>query len=214
MLDITHFGLFILSVLLLLITPGPDMAYIVGQSVAYGRRAGIISATGVALGSCAHAVASVIGLTALITASPVMFSMIKYLGAVYLVFLGGKMLLESYGSKSEAHSEKPPIKTKASLAGLLSRGFATTLTNPKVLLFFVSFFPQFVTPSGEHHAASFLVLGLTYALVAFLTDVTFALLAGSAAGAMSHNTSLKRSIDRIVGVAFIALGIKLALTHR
>ena len=90
MLDITHFGLFALSVLLLSVTPGPDMAYVIGQSVANGRRAGVISAAGVALGSCTHAVASAVGLTALITASPLMFTVIKYLGAAYLLYLGSR----------------------------------------------------------------------------------------------------------------------------
>lgn len=94
MLDITSFGLFAFSVFLLSVTPGPDMAYVIGQSVANGRRAGIVSASGVTLGSCTHAIASTLGLTALITASPVMFTAIKYIGASYLIFLGGKCCQE------------------------------------------------------------------------------------------------------------------------
>jgi threonine/homoserine/homoserine lactone efflux protein len=97
---------------------------------------------------------------------------------------------------------------------LLSKGFITTLTNPKVLLFFISFFPQFVMPGGEHQAVSFLLLGLFYALIAFLTDVTFAILAGSAAGAVSQNKRLQKLLDRVVGATFITLGIRLALTRR
>nr|WP_233149115.1 LysE family translocator [Shimwellia pseudoproteus] len=213
-MDITHFGLFALSVLLLSITPGPDMAYVVGQSVVNGRRAGLISATGVAIGSCTHAVASAIGLTALITASPLMFAIVKYLGVAYLIYLGGRMLLATFGSPNTAASETPAIKPQARPGSLLSKGFITTLTNPKVLLFFISFFPQFVMPNGEHHALSFLVLGLTYALIAFMTDATFALLAGSAAGAVSQNRRLQKCLDRIVGTTFIALGIRLALTRR
>lgn len=213
MLDIIHFGLFALSVFLLSVTPGPDMAYVIGQSVANGRRAGIISAAGVALGSCTHAVASAVGLTALITASPVMFTVIKYLGAAYLMYLGSRMILSTLGKRTPQGEEKPVIKTLSTYS-LLSRGFITTLTNPKVLLFFISFFPQFVLPEGEHHASSFLLLGMTYALIAFLTDMTFALLAGSAAGAVSKNQTFQRLLDRIVGATFIALGIRLALTRR
>ncbi len=100
MLDITNLWLFILSVFLLSITPGPDMAYVVGQSVANGRRAGVISAAGVALGSCTHAVASVVGLTALISASPLMFSVVKYAGALYLIYLGSKMILGTFNKKA------------------------------------------------------------------------------------------------------------------
>jgi len=214
MLDITHFGLFAFSVLLLSVTPGPDMAYVIGQSVANGRRAGIVSASGVGLGSCTHAIASALGLTALITASPVMFTVIKYTGAAYLVYLGSKMVFETFKIQVQAANiDSPPVRN-ASAYSLLSKGFITTLTNPKVLLFFISFFPQFVTPQGEQQAASFLLLGLTYALIAFLTDVTFALLAGSAAGAVSGNRKLQKFMDRMVGATFIALGIRLALTRR
>jgi len=105
MLDITNFGLFALSVFLLSVTPGPDMAYVIGQSVANGRRAGIISAAGVALGSCTHAVASAVGLTALITASPLMFTIIKYLGAAYLMYLGSKMILGTFSKQTTNHSK-------------------------------------------------------------------------------------------------------------
>lgn len=214
MLDITNFGLFAFSVFLLSVTPGPDMAYVIGQSVANGRRAGIVSASGVALGSCTHAIASTLGLTALITTSPVMFTAIKYIGASYLMFLGGKMLLGTFISKKDCGDAAPQNTRKVSAYRLLSRGFITTLTNPKVLLFFISFFPQFVTPEGEQHAASFLLLGLTYAFIAFLTDVTFAILAGSTAGAVAGNRKLQNLLDRIVGATFIALGVRLALTRR
>ncbi|NEH20766.1 LysE family translocator [Pantoea agglomerans] len=214
MLDITNFGLFAFSVFLLSVTPGPDMAYVIGQSVANGRRAGIVSASGVALGSCTHAIASTLGLTALITASPVMFTAIKYIGASYLMFLGGKMLLGTFISKKDRGDAAPQNTRKVSAYRLLSRGFITTLTNPKVLLFFISFFPQFVTPEGEQHAASFLLLGLTYAFIAFLTDMTFAILAGSTAGAVAGNRKLQNLLDRIVGATFIALGVRLVLTRR
>ena len=207
MLDITHFGLFALSVFLLSVTPGPDIAYVVGQSVVNGRRAGIISAAGVALGSCTYAIASVVGLTALITASPMMFTIIKSLGAAYLMYLGSKMIWGTLTKQTTNHNEAESVKA-------LTKGFITTLTNPKVLLFFISFFPQFVAPGSEHQTASFLLLGMTYALIAFMTDLTFAVLAGSAAGTVSQNRRLQKILDRIVGVTFIGLGLRLAFTRR
>ncbi|WP_397324713.1 LysE family translocator [Pantoea agglomerans] len=214
MLDITNFGLFAFSVFLLSVTPGPDMAYVIGQSVANGRRAGIVSASGVELGSCTHAIAGTLGLTALITTSPVMFTAIKYIGASYLIFLGGKMSLATFIRKKDRGDAVPRNTRRVSAYRLLSRGFITTLTNPKVLLFFISFFPQFVTPEGDQHAASFLLLGLIYAFIAFLTDVTFAIFAGCTAGAVAGNRKLQNLLDRIVGATFIALGIRLALTRR
>lgn len=213
MLDINNFSLFVVFVFLLSITPGPDMAYVVGQSIANGRRAGVISAAGVALGSCTHALASVIGLTALIAASPFLFTVVKYAGAAYLVYLGLSLIRDSFKKQQAASGEQPDIKKNAGLYELLAKGFITTLTNPKVLLFFISFFPQFVAPGGEHYTASLIFLGVAYAVVAFLTDATFAILAGSAAGAFTRNEALQKVLDRVVGAVFIGLGIRLALVR-
>ncbi|KAA8997677.1 LysE family translocator [Affinibrenneria salicis] len=212
MSDIVNFPLFVASILVLLITPGPDLAYVVGQSIANGRRSGVISAAGVALGSCTHAIASAIGLTALIAASPAIFAVIKYCGASYLIYLGGKMLYSA--SRQKRQAENAPPRSTVSTRNLLSRGVITTITNPKVLLFFVAFFPQFVSVNGEHQTLSFLILGFTYAIVGFLTDAAFALLAGGAAGAVAGNNRLRRWMDRAVGATFIALGIRIALARR
>lgn len=214
MLDITSLWLFIVAVFLLSVTPGPDLAYVVGQSMANGRRAGVISAAGVALGSCTHALASVIGLTALIAASPTLFNLVKLAGALYLIYLGTRFILGTFSKAQVESAGQPAIRPGASLRGLLTRGFITTLTNPKVLLFFVSFFPQFVVPGGDHQTESFLLLGVVYTLVAFLTDAIFALLAGGAAGVVSGNRGLQKLMDRVVGVTFIGLGIRLSLTQR
>jgi threonine/homoserine/homoserine lactone efflux protein len=140
-----------------------------------------------------------------------MFTLVKYVGAIYLIYLGGKLIMETFGANRVVMSESSDIKKDADLYGLLSKGFIITLMNPKVLLFFISFFPQFVVPGGDHHNMSFLVLGLTYALVAFVTNATFAMLAGSAAGGISRNRRMQKLMDRVVGGVFIALGIRLAL---
>lgn len=213
MSDIVHFPLFVASVVLLCITPGPDLAYVVGQSVARGRRAGILSAAGVALGSCTHAVASALGLTALIAASPLLFTLIKYLGAAYLIYLGVRMIGSTFIASAAAETASPPpAQTGTRL--LLLRGFITSITNPKVLLFFIAFFPQFVAIGSQYHASAFLLLGMTYALVGLMTDGMFALLAGGAAGAVANNKRLQTVLDRLVGATFIGLGIRLALTRR
>ncbi|MBZ6393626.1 MULTISPECIES: LysE family translocator [Pantoea] len=213
MSDIVHFPLFVASVVLLCITPGPDLAYVVGQSVARGRRAGILSAAGVALGSCTHAVASALGLTALIAASPLLFTLIKYLGAAYLIYLGARMIGSTFIASAAAETAPPP-RALTGTRLLLLRGFITSITNPKVLLFFIAFFPQFVVIGSQYHASAFLLLGMTYALIGLMTDVMFALLAGGAAGAVANNKRLQKVLDRLVGATFIGLGIRLALTRR
>lgn len=214
MLDIVHFPLFVASVVLLCVTPGPDLAYIIGQSMVRGRRAGILSATGVALGSCTHAIASALGLTALIAASPLLFTVIKYIGAAYLIYLGAKMMLSTFGVTKERPLDVQSNMAEVETRRLMLRGFITSITNPKVLLFFIAFFPQFVVIEGDHHAISFLVLGMVYALIGVMIDVLFAILAGGAAGAVAKNQTLRKMLDRVVGATFIGLGIRLALTRR
>ncbi|KGD78058.1 LysE family translocator [Pantoea vagans] len=214
MLDIVHFPLFVASVVLLCVTPGPDLAYIIGQSMARGRRAGILSATGVALGSCTHAIASALGLTALIAASPLLFTVIKYIGAAYLIYLGAKMMLSTFGVSKDRPLDVQSNMAEVETRRLMLRGFITSITNPKVLLFFIAFFPQFVVIEGDHHAISFLVLGMVYALIGVMIDVLFAILAGGAAGAVAKNQTLQKMLDRVVGATFIGLGIRLALTRR
>lgn len=134
-------GFFVLSVFLLSVTPGPDIAYVVGQSVVNGRRAGIISAAGVALGSCTHAIASAVGLTALITASPMMFTIIKSLGAAYLVYLGSKMIWGTLTKQTTNHNEAERVKAKATLTSLLTK-VHNYLNHPKVLLILHLLFPS------------------------------------------------------------------------
>lgn len=212
MLDIINFPLFAISAFALSVTPGPDLAYVVGQSIANGRRAGVVSAAGVAIGSCTHTIASAVGLTALLAASPLLFTIVKFLGAAYLMWLGLKMILGSMTRRSapQAVASAPATSTHS----LLFRGFLTTITNPKVLLFFIAFFPQFVAVGGAHQVTSFLLLGLAYALIGFVCDATFAGLAGSAAGAVSRNQKIRAWFDRVVGLAFIALGLRIWLTKR
>jgi len=212
--DITSFSLFVLSVFLLSVTPGPDMAYVIGQSMANGRRAGLLSATGVALGSVTHALASTLGLTALVAASPLLFTLVKYLGAGYLIYLGSRMLLSTLRHTVNTAPDSDEIRRGTPARELLLKGYITTLTNPKVLLFFISFFPQFVTPNGSHHSQAFLILGLTYAWVAFMVDICCALLGGAAGGALAGSPRIQKVLDRIVGTTFIALGVRLALTRR
>lgn len=214
MTDIISFSVFVISVFLLSVTPGPDMAYVIGQSVANGRRAGLLSASGVALGSVTHALASTLGLTALIASSPLLFMVVKYFGAGYLIYLGSRMILSTLRQTSAPTEVAESISDNTPARDLLTKGFVTTLTNPKVLLFFISFFPQFVIPGGAHATEAFLILGLTYALIAFMVDITCALLGGIASGKMSGSPRFQRLLDRIVGTTFIALGIRLALTRR
>lgn len=209
MLGIVQFPLFVLAVMALNATPGPDVAYVAGQSMVHGRRAGILSALGVALGGCLHTICCAIGLTALLATSPSAFIAIKYLGGIYLVYLGVRTLWAK-ATPSHVRPAIPSLNNRT----LLFRGFLTNASNPKVLLFYVAFFPQFVIPDSADKTAAFLVLGAVFVLLGLINDIAVAWLAARAARAVSGQPRIRLWIDRMIGVTFIGLGVRLALTHK
>lgn len=209
MFGITAFPLFVGAVFLLNVTPGPDTAYIVGRSVAQGRAAGVMSALGVSAGCCVHSLATAFGLTALLAASPAAFGIIQYAGAAYLVWLGLRLLWQRPGTAALA--APPP---RRGLRGLFMQGFLTNVLNPKVILFFISFFPQFVDPRAGHQAAAFLLLGAVMVLMSTAWNTLVAWLAGTLTRRAGRMPRLKCWLDRTVGVAFIALGARLAMMQR
>lgn len=206
MFGITAFPLFVGAVFLLNVTPGPDTAYIVGRSVAQGRAAGVMSALGVSAGCCVHSLATAFGLTALLAASPAAFGVIQYAGAAYLVWLGLRLLWQRPGVAAQA---APPPRR-----GLFMQGFLTNVLNPKVILFFVSFFPQFVDARAGHQAAAFLLLGAVMVLMSTAWNTLVAWLAGTLTRRAGRMPRLKCWLDRTVGTAFIALGARLAMMQR
>jgi len=211
MLGITGFPLFVGAVFLLNITPGPDTAYIVGRSVAQGRAAGVMSALGVSAGCCVHSLATAFGLTALLAASPAAFIAIKFAGAAYLVWLGLRLLWQRPGASGDVAATP---QTRRSLRALFMQGFLTNVLNPKVVLFFVSFFPQFVDPHADHQALAFLALGAVMVMMSTVWNTVVAWLAGTLTRRVGQAPRLKCWLDRMVGTAFIALDARLAFVQR
>ncbi|NWD58637.1 LysE family translocator [Pseudomonas veronii] len=209
MLGIVQFPLFVLAVMALNATPGPDVAYVAGQSMVHGRRAGTLSALGVALGGCLHTICCAVGLTALLATSPSAFIAIKYLGALYLIYLGMRTLFAK-ATQGHVRTTTPRLNQRT----LLFRGFLTNASNPKVLLFYVAFFPQFVTPDSVDKTGAFLVLGAVFVFLGLANDITVAWLAAKAARSVGGRSKVRQWIDRVVGITFIGLGIRLALTHK
>ncbi|WP_186041010.1 LysE family translocator [Burkholderia gladioli] len=210
MLGITHFGFFVLAVFLLNVTPGPDTAYIVGRSVAQGRSAGIVSAFGIAAGCGVHTLACAFGLTALIAASPLAFTAVKYAGAAYLIYLGVKLVL-SRPAATPVSSEAPAAAGPARpLRQLFVQGVTTNVLNPKVVLFFISFFPQFVAADSAHKTLAFLALGGVFVLQGLIWSLVVAWVAGTVTRRFAGNGALKTWLDRLVGSAFVGLGLRLA----
>jgi len=216
MFGITHFAFFVVAVFLLNITPGPDTAYIVGRSVAQGRGAGLMSALGISAGCCVHSLACAFGLTALLAASATAFTVIKFVGAIYLMYLGVRLIFTKPAQQARAGQASPSRVSGApkSIRQLFLQGFWTNVLNPKVVLFFVSFFPQFVTTGSEDKALAFLTLGAVFVAMSMAWNTFVAWIAGSVTQRFSGKPAVKKWLDRGVGSAFVGLGVKLAAASR
>jgi len=213
MFGITHFGFFVFAVFLLNITPGPDTAYIVGRSVAQGRGAGLMSAFGISAGCCVHALACAFGLTALLAASATAFTVIKLVGAAYLIYLGVRMIIAKQAA-APSGAEAAQAAAAKPLRQLFMQGFWTNVLNPKVVLFFVSFFPQFVSADSPHKAWAFLTLGAVFVAMSTVWTSLVAWVAGSVTQRFSGKPGVKKWLDRTVGSAFVGLGLSLATSQR
>jgi len=207
-LGISNFGLFLVAVLLLNATPGPDTAYIIGRSIAQGRTAGLLSALGISAGCCVHALASAIGLSAILAASATAFTFIKLAGGAYLVYLGIRMMLAKPAgpAASAARSDVRSRKT------IFLQAMVTNVLNPKVILFFLAFIPQFVRSDAPQKTLAFLLLGVAFALISMAWNSGTAFLAGTLARRAGSSPRAKLWLERVVGATFVALGAKLAFT--
>jgi threonine/homoserine/homoserine lactone efflux protein len=203
--DPTTLLLFTAAAMALIVVPGPAVLYIVGQSVDGGRRAGLVSALGIATGGLVHVLAAAIGLSAFVLSSATAFSVVKYAGAAYLVFLGIRRLLE----RDEARVEL----RERGLRRIYGQGVVVNVLNPKTALFFFAFLPQFVDVAAGHVTLQLVTFGLLFVVLALLSDSAWALIAGTVAGWLREHLSLQRWVS---GGVFIGLGLATAVSgsHR
>ena len=206
MLGIHDLWLFILSGLLLNITPGPDTVYIIGRSVQLGWRGGAAAALGIGCGCLVHVTGAAIGLSALLAASSTAFAIVKLIGAAYLLFIGVRMLV----------SRPQPIGAAADdgdvpLRKVFWQGVMTNALNPKVALFFLAFLPQFVSSDSVHKALAFALLGGIFVLNGTVWCLGLAAFAARAARRIKQSTRTLLWINRALGGFFIWLGIRVAM---
>ena len=203
-------GLFVIAALVLLLTPGPAVLYIVTRSIDQGRRAGLISVAGVHVGTLAHIVAAVGGLSPLLAASATPVRIVKYLGAAYLIYIGVRRLLERRAPTASAPGEPTRLR-RAFLDGVI-----VNVLNPKTGLFFLAFLPQFVTVPRGHVGEQIVWLGVVFVLLGMITDSLYALTAGSAARWLRGRPGFLSSERWVSGGLYIGLGVVAALSsgHR
>jgi RhtB (resistance to homoserine/threonine) family protein len=206
----THdLALFVLSGILLNITPGADTLYIVGRAAAQGRKAGVLAALGIGAGCCVHALAAALGLSAILAASATAFTVIKLVGAAYLVYLGIALLRASAGPAPEKAARLPRVSYRR----VFTQGLLTNVLNPKVALFFLAFLPQFVSPDTPNKVLAFLFLGVVFNVNGTLWNLFVAWSAAGIGRRFRAGTPAARWLDRIVGGLLIGLGVKLALSR-
>jgi threonine/homoserine/homoserine lactone efflux protein len=208
MIDLTTLLVFATASFLLAITPGPDLLYIATRSLTQGRAAGVVSAMGVHTGVLVHTLAAALGLSALIATSALAFSVVKYLGAAYLIFLGLRTLV----SKDEALTIE--VGEHKRLSSIYYQGIITNILNPKAILFFMAYLPQFVNPEKGPVTLQILFLGVCFIVVNFPVDAGVGLLGGSLGQWLKQRSGVQRVGKWVTGTVFIGLGIGTALTSR
>lgn len=197
---------FLAASLLLAVTPGPGVLYIVARTLAQGRRAGLASVAGVALGNLGNAVAASLGLAALFAVSSAAFTIVKFAGAAYLVFLGVQALRSPVDAQRDAPGPVRPAR-------IFRQGLLVALLNPKTTLFFAAFLPQFVQPQATSLALQCMLLGMVFVAIAAVTDSAYALLAGMLAPALRSRRA-RRGTRWMAAATYIGLGIFTALATR
>ena len=221
--DAQHLLLFVAAGLLLNLTPGPDVLYIVSNALRQGARAGVVAALGINAGCFVHIVAAAVGVSALLAASATAFMVLKWAGAAYLMWVGVRLLvarpaIQRWGSpvgSPSAAGPAPPYEggheeEGRSLSSVFRGGFLTNALNPKVAIFFLAFVPQFIAPATEHKALAFLALGCLFNVNSVAVNAGWAL----AAAWMARRAAVQRGmhwLDRAAGALFIAFGLRLAL---
>jgi threonine/homoserine/homoserine lactone efflux protein len=202
----TSLLIFVSAAALLLAIPGPAVLYIVGRSIGQGRNAGLVSALGIGVGTLIHTLAAAVGLSALLVSSATAFSVVKYLGAAYLVYLG----IQRLRSKQPLAAASDTTAPQATLARVFSQGIVVNVLNPKTALFFFAFLPQFIDPARGHVATQILSLGVLFACMGTTSDSLWALFSGSVAGWLRNNQRWMRNERYVSGGILISLGVATA----
>jgi threonine/homoserine/homoserine lactone efflux protein len=210
MLGIHAYPVFVLTGILLNLTPGQDTMFIIGRSLANGTRAGVAAAFGICVGSIGHTLLAALGLSAILAASPLAFTLVKLAGAIYLVYLGARLLLTKH-PHADALLPGPPAR--AAVRSAFTQGILTNLLNPKVALFFLALLPQFIDPSSASKTLAFVALGATFVTTGLIWCLVLAAAAGRLQAFFRRNPSAGVLLDRMVGALFLALGARLAWTR-
>lgn len=208
MIDLNTYLMFIGAAFILVIAPGPDMAYMLARTIAQGRAAGFLAAAGINAGAYVHVFASVVGLTAILAASSVAFSALKWAGACYLVWVGYRAITSKTAALDVEGNAFPRMRKSA----IFWQGFWSDVLNPKVAIFFLAFLPQFVDVTNQTFGVTqqLLLLGVTCNVVAVCTNLVLVYFASAMTNRLRTSRRLVVWMQKAMGAVFIALGIRIA----
>lgn len=192
---------------LLVIVPGPNVLYIIARGIDQGRKAAVVSVLGVQTGMFVHIVAAVLGLSAIVAKSGLLFNVIKYAGAAYLIWMGITTIRSRIVS-----TNLPGVGAKTSYQKIFFRAMLVNLLNVKVILFVLAFLPQFIRPERGSSSGQIIVLGLVLMTVAILSDMIYAVASGSIGNWLNTREKVARQRNRFTGAVYILLGAFAALT--
>ncbi|MCB0168586.1 MAG: LysE family translocator [Anaerolineae bacterium] len=206
MLEISTLAVFMTAAVVLIVTPGPAVLYVVARSIDQGRLAGIVSTLGIGVGSLVHVAAAALGVSALLVSSALAFNLVKYLGAAYLIYLGVRKLVV------REEIIRPGVIEPAALSRVFYQGAVVNILNPKTALFFFAFLPQFVDMAHGRVAIQIFFLGTLFTLIGIVSDGLWALLAGTLGRWLKGNLRFLLAQRYFAGTVFIALGITTAMS--
>jgi threonine/homoserine/homoserine lactone efflux protein len=198
---------FTVTAIIAMVSPGPDMLFILGCGMRGGPRAGLLATAGVATSEAVHVAVAAAGLAALFAAVPTAFTVVRVFGGAYLIYLGVRMIRRSRGERSEA----PVVGGGISGRRAYFNGLFTNLLNPKMVTFTIAFLPQFINPQLGQVWVQFAILGIILIVLEFIVDGTVGVLAGRIGGWLRRRRAARRRIDVATGGVFIGLGVRLAV---
>jgi len=206
MIELHTYVLFIGAVVLLVMAPGPDMAYMLGRTIAQGRKAGIVAAIGINAGAYVHVFAAVLGLSAILAASSFAFAAVKIIGACYLIWIGLRAISATTGPADLEQNQS----RKLDYTAIFWQGFLSDVLNPKVAVFYLAFLPQFVDVGSANKTSQLLILGVTSNVIAVCINIALVCFASVATAKLRRNRKLSAWLNKAMGALFVALGLRLA----
>lgn len=205
-MGIENFIAFLVATVLFVLTPGIETVFLINKSISQGRRSGIYTSFGLNTGALVHTLFGALGLSIMIAKSALFFALIKYLGAAYLIYLGVAKVMSKKGLIAETNEGQKKDSAKSSFRS----GFVTNILNPKVALFFIAFFPQFISPTEIENPVPFIILGVIYATMTTVWYLVLTSFAGSFSTKIKENEKIGVRLNKVSGAIFVLMGLQIA----